>query len=112
MTDKDLECSQTVLNFIEEDDNLGTIPSPMQTIMNEVLSRNGWGLDSPASDQYRVNGDMIGFTKYLNKKYDLGYSIELEDYRNLRDFFTNHSIPFYKRIITQLTRDLKLKQLL
>ncbi len=111
MKDKDiLECSKAVLNFIEEGDNQGVIPTPMQSIMNEVLSRNGWRLDSPVSDQYRLNGDMIEFTKYLNKKYNLGY--DLEEWRNLRKFFTNNSIPFYKRVINQLTREEKLEKIL
>ena len=115
MSDKDiLECSKAVLNFIEEGYNQGVFPTPMQLIMNEVLSRNGCRLDSPASDQYRLNGDIIEFTKYLNKKYNLGY--DLEECRNLRNFFINNSInnsiPFYKRVINQITREEKLEKLL
>jgi hypothetical protein len=104
MTDKDIiKCSKAVLNFIEEGDNQGVIPTPMQSIMNEVLSKNGWRLD-------RLNGDMIEFTKYLNKKYNLGY--DLEEWRNLRKFFTNNSIPFYKKVINQLTREEKIEKIL
>lgn len=106
MTDKDiLECSHVVLNFIEENYD-GTYPSKMQVIMNEVLVRNGW-----YKYPDKTNGDMIGFTKYINKKYDLGYKIEGEN-GDLRNFFRNHSVPFYKRIISQLTREEKLNKIL
>jgi hypothetical protein len=92
-----LQCAQSVLDFIEED-YTGMIPSTMQNVMDQTLIRNGWSKDNN-------NGDMIGFTKYLNERFELGYIIE--DQNGVRNFFTKHSRQFYKSII----REQKLKQL-
>lgn len=42
------------------------------------------------------------FTKYLNEKFQLGYSIADEE-GNLRPFFEKHSRHFYKSLIRDLT---------
>lgn len=100
MKDKNLlQCCQSILNFLEEEYN-GQIPTPMQKVMNEVLVSNGWG------NEFK-NGDIKGFTKYINDIFQLGYTIEDEN-KNMKPFFDNHSTQFYKGII----RDLKIKSLL
>lgn len=99
MKDKNLlQCCQSILNFLEEEYN-GQIPSPMQEVMDQTLIENGWSIGK--------KGSMIGFTKYLNDIFQLGYTIEDEN-KEVKIFFTKHSRQFYKGII----RDLKIKSLL
>ena len=84
-----LKCCKAVLDFLTEE--YYGIPTPKQNIMNDILIKNGW-----------VTGDMTGFTEYLNKRFQLGYSIEDEE-GNMKNFFENHSRNFYKTIIRDLT---------
>jgi hypothetical protein len=94
MNNKDLiECCKAVLDFINEE-NDGRIPTLKQNIMNDVLIKNDW--------KYKNFGDMVGFTKHLNEKIQLGYSIADEE-GNLRPFFEKHSRHFYKSLIRDLT---------
>lgn len=112
MTDETLlECCQSILDFLQEEVDSDTailacvklphrvlFPTPKQKIMNKVLFRNGWG------DQ--DNGDMTGFTEYLNNVFSMGYQMKNE--KGYKNFFENQSRQFYKHIL----RNLKLKQLL
>jgi len=113
MSDKDLlECCQSILDFLCEDDssewrtkNVPTstgvflFPTPKQKIMDEVLTKNGWGHE---------NGDMIGFTEYLNNLFQMDYQINDES-GNYKPFFSSEqSRNFYKHFV----RKLKLKQLI
>ena len=95
--DKLLECCQAILDFLEEG-NTAKIPTPKQLVMDDVFKDTMW-------ISIQNNTDMIGFTKYLNDIFQLGYDIEIE---GITPFFRNHSISFYKSII----RNLKIKQLL
>jgi len=90
MNNKDLiECCEAVLDFLNEVNYVEL--ATKQNIMNDVLIKNGWEF-----------GDMVGFTKYLNEKFQLGYSIADEE-GNFRPFFEKHSRHFYKSIIRDLT---------
>jgi hypothetical protein len=106
MSDKDLlECCQSILDFLCEDDvenppanTFREIPTPKQKIMDDVLIRNGWGKGS---------GDMIGFTEFLNNLFQMGSQIRDEN-GNYKPFFSSEeSRNFYKHFVRQL----KLKQL-
>ena len=99
MLDKDLlECCQSILNFLCDDTSYNSFPTPKQKIMDEVLTRNGWG---------KGNGDMVGFTEYLNNLFQMGYQIKDES-GSCRPFFSSEqSRNFYKHFV----RKLKLKQL-
>lgn len=109
MSDKDLlECCQSILDFLCEDDYAAwrtknvshEIPTPKQKIMDEVLTRNGWGKGNG-------NGDMTGFTEYLNNLFQMGYQIKDEN-GNYKPFFSSEqSRNFYKHFV----RKLKLKLL-
>lgn len=90
-----LKCCKAVLDFLNEE-YYGEIPTPKQNIMNDILIKNGWVTDIV------LGGDMVGFTEYLNKRFQLGYSIEDEE-GNMKNFFENHSRNFYKTIIRDLT---------
>lgn len=108
MSDKDLlECCQSILGFLCEDDDATwrtrnvslEISTPKQKIMDGVLTKNGWG---------KGNGDMIGFTEYLNNLFQMGYQIKDES-GNYKPFFSSEqSRNFYKHFV----RKLKLKQLI
>ena len=103
MLDKDLlECCQSILDFLCEPAatliSIDAFPTPKQKIMDEVLTRNGWG---------KGNGDMIDFTEYLNNLFQIGYQIKDES-GSYRPFFSSEqSRNFYKHFI----RKLKIKQL-
>lgn len=105
MLDEDLlECCQSILDFLCEDDKGLVIrpsewPTPKQKIMDEVLTRNYWGLG---------NGNMIGFTKYLNDTFQMGYEIQDEDGNYKKFFSSEQSRNFYRHFV----RHLKLKQLI
>ena len=90
-----LKCCKAVLDFLNEE-YYGEIPTPKQNIMNNILIKNGWVTDIV------LGGDMAGFTEYLNKRFQLGYSIE-DEKGNMMNFFENHSRNFYKTIIRDLT---------
>ena len=90
-----LKCCKAVLDFLNEE-YYGEIPTPKQNIMNDILIKNDWVTDIV------LGGDMVGFTEYLNKRFQLGYSIEDEE-GNMKHFFENHSRNFYKTIIRDLT---------
>lgn len=79
MNDKELlECCQGVLEFLTEDDfklhqsggyrlrHQLTLPTPKQKIMDEILTRNNWGNGGGGAD-------MIGFTEFLNDKFQMGF---------------------------------------
>ena len=97
MSDKDLlECCQSVLDFLCEDDS-SEFPTPKQKIMDEVLTKNGWGHE---------NGN-FGFTEYLNNLFQMGYEIQSQD-GSFKPFFSSEqSRNFYRHFV----RKLKLKQL-
>ena len=112
MSDNDLlECCQSILDFLCEDDDATwsrfvrytnstrnvslEIPTPKQKIMDEVLNRNGW------------SHDMVGFTEYLNNLFQMGYEIQSQD-GSFKPFFSSEqSRNFYRHFV----RKLKLKQL-
>jgi hypothetical protein len=110
MSDKDLlECCQSILDFLCEDEDATwrtknvRVPTPKQKIMDEVLTRNGWGRFT----QFSGNGDMFGFTEYLNNIFQMGYQIKDES-GNYKPFFSSEqSRNFYRHFV----RKLKLKQL-
>lgn len=95
MNNKDLiECCKAVLDFLNEE-YYGEVPTPKQNIVNDILIKNGW--------EYRNLGDIVGFTKYLNEKFQLGYSIVDEEGKVTRSFDGEQSRNFYKTIIRDLT---------
>lgn len=86
---EELECSESVINFLLDKENPNGIPTPMQSKMESCLAK------------YSTN--MVPFTHYLNLKYNLyDGSVNLQP----NFFFREESINFYIRIIRKLKIDL------
>ena len=93
-----IECSQVIYDFIQDETDISLFNNfndiPIQKKMNETLRK--------------YNTDIIPFTEYINKEYNI-YPDPFWKNFSAREFFsTTKALDFYKTIL----RDLKLKSCL
>ncbi len=89
--DQILECCESILTFLKDNDN----SRESNRYMMSILGRYG-------------TTSMADFTESVNEYYNLGYILTDSEYRSYRTFFIEHGINFYTRVI----RDLKMEKVI